>query len=75
MSSRVTIFDGTSWANPFDSSNRDAMYRVTHSLDYNREDVVRVLALAEGYIHLMTHPAMTLSEAARRISGVRRAVK
>ena len=51
------------------------MYRVIHSLNYNREDVLRVLSLAEGYVHLVTHPAMTLNEAAKRISGVRKAVK
>lgn len=73
---RVKIYDGTTWPNPKGEDYHDIAWRLIHSNGcVTRSDLMSAASVMEAYATLINHPAFTLAKVAKKVSGIRKAIK
>ncbi len=76
MSERVEIEDGTTWPNPRGDRYDDLAWKLIHAPNgLTQGDFYIIAGIMEAYNLLITHPAFTLKKVAKKISGIRKAIK
>ena len=76
MNERVEIEDGTTWPNPYGEQYHDLMWKLIHApAGLSQGDFYIIAGAMEAYNLLITHPAFTLKKVAKKISGIRKAIK
>jgi len=76
MNERVEIEDGSTWPNPCGERYGDLSWKLSHAPSgLTSGDCMMIAGVMEAYRLLITHPAFTLKTVARKISGVRKAIK
>ncbi len=70
------IDDGTNWPNPRDRHFHDIAWALRYNPKALTKSELRQAAMVlEAYEILVTHPAFTLREVTKKISGIRKAIK
>jgi len=73
---RLKIENGTHWPDPTDEAYHDIAWRMIHApQSVTANDMMSAAQVFEAYDNLILHPAFTLKEVGRIVSGIRNAIK
>ena len=73
---RLKIENGTHWPDPTDEAYHDIAWRMIHHPEsVTAADMMCVVSVFEAYDNLILHPAFTLKEVGKIVSGIRKAIK
>ena len=76
MEEKIEIADGTTWPNPCGDRYDDLSWKLIHAPSgLSQGDFYIIAGVMEAYSMLILHPAFTLKKVAKKISGIRKAIK
>jgi hypothetical protein len=72
----VKLKNGAIWPDPTDGCLSESLYEAIHNKEKIRDiTICRLVKAAQAYKQLIDHPAMTLKEVQKTVSGIRKAIK